>query len=194
MVWTRCLMRTAFIFLVMMTMLADRSNADIQIFWIPVGGGEVNDRVYELQSDGGRLYATTKRGFAVSDDNGATWRTTEFERGVSAFTVHGNTIYVGSSRDAGMFRSDDRGETWKRINNGLRLFEYADGGTYYGWIKQILVTRSGAVIAVMRGPIYISYDQGETWLDVTLEWIVPAESALDDYLSYNDAQLLEFDG
>ncbi len=196
MVWTRRFIRTAFIFLVMMTMLADQSNADIQTIWIPVGGAEVNNRVYRLQSDGRRLYGATERGLEVSDDNGATWtwRTTEFERGVSAFTVHGNTIYVGSYRDVGMLRSDDRGETWKPINNGLRLFEYADGGTYYGWIKQILVTRSGAVIAVMRGPIYISYDRGETWLDVTLEWIVPAEGALDDYLSYNDAQLLEFDG
>lgn len=181
---------TATLFLAIST-----AGADIQIVWIPVGGTEVNGRVYELQSDGHRLYATTERGLAVSDDNGATWRTIGFfEDGVSAFTVHGNTIYVGSYRDSGMFRSDDSGETWKPINNGFRLFEDSDGRAYYGWIKQILVTRSGSVITVMHGPIYISHDRGETWQDVTLEWIVPVEGALDHYLSYNDAKLLEFDG
>ena len=197
MVWTQRLMRTAFIFLVMMTVLADQSNADIQIVWIPVGDAEVNDGVYILQSDGHRLYGAIEYGLVVSDDNGATWRTIGFfEDGVSAFTIHGNTIYVGSLRDAGMFRSDDGGETWKPINNGLRLFEDSDGDTYYGWIKQILVTRSGSIITVMHGPIYISHDRGETWQDVTQEWYVPApvEGAADYYLVYNDAQLLEFDG
>ena len=194
MVWPRCLMRTAFIFLVMMTVLADQSNADIQIVWIPVGGAEVNDRVYRLQSDGRRLYASTKHGLVFSDDNGATWRTTGFEDFVNAFAVHGNTIYVASWSDVGMFRSDDRGETWKPINNGFRLFEYADGGTYYGSIKQILVTRSGAVIAVMNFPIYKSDDRGETWQDVSQEWYVPVDEGLDRNIAYANAQLLEFDG
>ena len=40
MIWTQTFMRTAFIFLVMMTVLADQSDADIQIVWIPVGGAE----------------------------------------------------------------------------------------------------------------------------------------------------------
>ena len=173
------------------------AHADVQTLWIPVEGTEANDEVYILQSDGRRLYGAAERGVVVSDDSGATWRTIGFfEHGVSAFTVHGNTIYVGSLRDAGMFRSDDRGETWKPINNGLRLFEYADGGTYYGWIKQILVTNSGSVITVMHGPIYISHDRGETWQDITQEWYAPApvEGAADYYLSYNEAKLLEFDG
>ena len=198
MVWTRRLIRTAFIFLVMMTMLADQSNADIQVVWIPVGGAEVNDGVYIIQSDGHRIYGTKERGLVVSDDNGATWRTVGFfEHGVSAFTVHGNTIYVGSLRDAGIFRSDDRGETWKPINNGLRLFEDSDGDTVYGWIKQILVTRSGSVITVTHGPIYISHNRGETWQDVTLEWFVPggdAITAIDLHFTTPNVKLIEFDG
>ena len=184
-------------FIASMFLAISIARADIQTLWIPVGGAEVNGRVYELQSVGRRLYATTEHGLAVPDDNGATWRTIGFfEHGVSAFTVHGNTIYVGSLREAGTFRSDDSGETWKPINNGLRLFEYADGGTYYGWIKQILVTRSGSVITVMHGPIYLSDDRGETWQDVTQERYVPApvEGAADYYLVYNQAKLLEFDG
>ena len=50
-----------------------------------------------------------------------------FEDYVNAFAVHGNTIYVASLSDVGMFRSGDRGETWKPINNGFRLFEDSDG-------------------------------------------------------------------
>lgn len=38
-------MRTAFIFLAMVTMLADRSNTDIQIVWISVGGPDLNDPI-----------------------------------------------------------------------------------------------------------------------------------------------------
>ena len=182
-------------FIASMFLAISIARADIQTLWIPVGGAEVNGRVYELQSVGRRLYATTEHGLAVPDDNGATWRTIGFfEHGVSAFTVHGNTIYVGLNRDAGMFRSDDRGESWKPINNGLRPFEDADGRIYYGWIKQILVTRSGSVIIVMHVPIFISHDRGETWQDLSQKWYVPVEDALDHYLVYNDAKLLEFDG
>ena len=170
------------------------AHAEIQTIWIPVGGTEVNDRVYRLQSDGRRLYAATKRGLVFSDDKGATWRMTGFEDFVNAFAVHGNTIYVASWSDVGMFRSDDRGETWKPINNGFRLFEYADGGTYYGSIKQILFTRSGVVIAVMNFPIYKSDDRGETWQDVSQEWYVPVDEGLDRNIAYANAQLLEFDG
>ena len=160
-------MRYLILIVALLSLLTD-ARADIQVVWIPVDGTEVDDPVYELKSDGDRLYGAAERGVVVSDDNGGTWRTTKFERGVSALTIHGDTIYVGLNRDAGMFRSDDRGESWKPINNGLRPFEDADGRIYYGWIKQILVTRSGGVITVMHGPIYSSHDRGETWQDVSM--------------------------
>ena len=182
--------------LVVSMLLVSLARADIQTLWIPVFTPEAGDRVHTLISDGDRIYAGSWSGIVFSDDNGNTWRQTGFQHGVGAMAVDGDTIYAGEGWEHGIFRSDDRGETWKPINNGLRLF-YRDAAdtapTVYGSLRQILITRSGTVIAVMDGHTDIRRP-GRTWQDVSLEWYVPVEDALDDYLIYNEAKLLEFDG
>ena len=68
----RRLMRTAFIFLVTMTMLANESDAVIRTLWVPLVGTETFERVYLLETDGCRLYAGTKYGLYISMDHGFT--------------------------------------------------------------------------------------------------------------------------
>ena len=196
MVSDRCLVPTAFVFLVIMTMLSDQLDAEIQTVRIPVFNPERGGQVDVLVSDGGSLYASPDRGLVFSDDNGVTWHPTDFNDYVTAIAVHGNTIYVGAHRARGIFRSDDRGETWKPINNGLRLFDDSEGRSIYGFVHQIFVTRSGAVIAVMSRASYISDDRGETWQHLTLEWDYPPYDPLvcSYHFSYSTSRLLEFDG
>ena len=176
------------------------ARADIQTLWIPVFTPETGDRVHTLVSDGDRIYAGAGSGIVFSDDNGNTWRQTGFQHGVGAMAVDGDTIYAGEGWEHGIFRSDDRGETWKPTNNGLRLF-YRDAAdtapTVYGSLRQILITRSGTVIAVMYGAIQTSDIRGEPWQDVTLEWFVPggdAITAIDLHFTTGDVKLIEFDG
>jgi len=69
MVCIRRLMRTAFIFLVAMTMLADESDAEIRVEWIHIDGTETMG-LGVLETDGLRLYTSTKDGVYLSDDDG----------------------------------------------------------------------------------------------------------------------------
>ena len=59
MIWTRRLMRTAFIFLVTMTMLANESESNIRAEWTQLTVGQAMGRVNALETDGRRLYAGT---------------------------------------------------------------------------------------------------------------------------------------
>ena len=168
MVWIRCLMRTAFIFLVTMTMLTSESDTNIRTLWLPLTGKEPLERAYSLETDGRRLYAGTRDGLYVSRDNGNTWHSTGLNHGCWAIAITQNSAYAGTTID-GVLRSDDRGETWMSINNGLPVAEKHG----YPGVAQILVTSSGTVIAVMHYQgTYTSTDRGETWRDVSAEWKV----------------------
>ncbi|MDE0300656.1 MAG: sialidase family protein [Candidatus Poribacteria bacterium] len=193
MIWTRRLMRTAFIFFVTMTAPTYESNADIRTDWIRIYDTEAMRRVTELETDGRRLYAGTKEGLHISDDDGYTWRLTLDVEHCIAITSHQNTVYAGTYYD-GVFRSENHGVTWKPINNGFRKFDWREGESSYGNIKQILAIGDGTVITTVRPHTYTSADRGETWQDVSEEWKVRQWEA-PDWIFGRDIDLMaEFDG
>ena len=63
--WIRCLMRTAFIFLVMMTLLARESNGDAET-WIKLFEGMNREWVSVLEAGEDRLYAGTSERILIS--------------------------------------------------------------------------------------------------------------------------------
>ena len=134
MIWTRRLMRTAFIFLVTMTMLANESESNIRTVWIPLDSGEPKSWADTLKSDGARLYAGTRDGLYVSLDNGYTWRSTDLTDDIGTIAISTDAVYAttyGTGR--GVYRSDDRGETWKPINNAMptiTIVRAKDGSEY----------------------------------------------------------------
>ena len=139
-------------------------------------------------------------GLYISLDNAHTWRPTPIEF-VELIAIDRNTVYVsgGSNRNHCLFRSDDRGNTWKPINNGIRRRIFKDGRdeiALYPEVQHILVTRSGTVIAVMYRRVYTSADRGETWHNVTDEWVYHRDHlGLDDLrIGFEIDSMTEFDG
>ena len=173
---------------------------DAHADWEHIPGTEVVGSVGLLESDGLRLYAIGDTGFYLSVDGGYTWRRREVGRGIEDFYITaigsgGGIVYVGTS-DHGVIRSDDGGNTWKHINDGLHIFDHPQWGPHYGKVEQILVTDSGMVINVgyHRGT-HISDDRGETWRNVLKEWKAPQGPGLVDW-AFGDGiwSMTEFDG
>ena len=109
--------------------------------------------------------------FFVSEDGGNSWFPTSFNDPVSTLTVNRDTIYVGTWGQ-GVFRSDDAGLTWKSIRNGLRFHEFEDGTRHYGEVHRILITDNNIINVMYHNGTYTSTDRGETWHDISKEWLV----------------------
>lgn len=137
--------------------------------WLQLNDGLVMGQVYALAIHESRLYAGSSSGVFVSEDGGNSWSLTSLDHAVSTLTVDGDTIYAGVWGE-GVFRSDDAGLTWKPIRNGLR-FEEHDGEIYYGNVRQILVTDNNIINVMYHNGTYTSTDRGETWHDISTEWM-----------------------
>ena len=198
MIWTQIFMRTAFIFLITMTVLANESDANIRAEWTQLTVGQPTDRVRVLETDGFRLYAAAgiraESGLYISRDNGYTWNPTELNHSVNTIAIDQNTLYAGGDSH-GVFRSDNLGDTWKPINNGIRTINVNNGEIRLPYIEQILVTSSGTVVAVgYHSGTHTSTDRGDTWDDVTLEWKVGQRVAPDWIIGDSIWSMIEFDG
>ncbi len=198
MIWTQIFMRTAVIFLVTMTMPANESDANIHAEWTQLTVGQPMDRVRVLETDGFRLYAAAgiraESGLYISRDNGYTWNPTELNHSVNTIAIDQNTLYAGGDSH-GVFRSDNLGDTWKPINNGIRTINVDNGEIRLPYIKQILVISSGTVVAVgYHSGTHISTDRGDTWDDVTLAWKVGQRVAPDWIIGDSIWSMTEFDG
>ena len=176
---------------------APDAHAGIRVEWIHIDGTETMG-LGVLETDGRRLYTSTKDGVYLSDDDGYTWRPTELEHSTMAIAISRNAVYAGTN-NRGVFRSDSRGVTWNPINNGIRPWEAEpDKEIRYPRIETILVTRSGAVITVMyHQGTYTSTDRGDTWHDVIDNWILPGnrEQGFPDFhIATGIWSMTEFDG
>ena len=137
--------------------------------WIQLDDGVGIDGVYTLAAHESRLYAGSHNGVFVSADGGNNWSPTAFNNPVSTLTVDGDTVYAGTWYQ-GVFRSDDAGLTWKPIRDGLR-FQVVDGERYYGEARRILITDNNIINVMYHRGTYTSTDRGETWHDVSTEWM-----------------------
>ena len=200
MIWTRRLMRTAFIFLVTMTMLENESESNIRTVWILLDSGGPKSWADTLKSDGPRLYAGTENGVYISLDNGYTSRSTNLNHWITTIAISEDAVYAAEG-SSGVFRSDNHGDTWNPKNNGLHETNdetIKTGEIRIPHIRQILPTRSGMIIAVgYHSGTYISNDRGETWHNPFGEWMYPGPKGptVPDW-SFSDSifSMTEFDG
>ena len=170
--------------------------------WEHIPGTEVIGRVHLLNSDGDRLYAVGNTGFYLSFDDGYTWRRRVIGRGIEDFYITAigsgdGAVYVGT-REHGVFRSDNGGNTWVHINEGLHIFDDPTWGPRHGEVRQILVTSSGMVINVAyHQGTHISQNRGDTWHSVYDEWIYSRNKerkTRDWHIGGGIFAMTEFDG
>ena len=97
--------------------------------WTPANTGLQHKDKYDsiavsaLAQKGDILYAGTNAGVYVSPNGGDTWHyITGLQKYVRAVVNIGERIYVGTARD-GVWYSDDSGESWMPINDGLENLE-----------------------------------------------------------------------
>ena len=190
MIWTQTFMRTAFVFSLMMTILASESDATIRAEWTKLTDRQPMDRVRVLETDGHILYAGASSGLYISPDDGYTWWRSpiEVKSGYETIAISRDALYVGA-RTQGVFRSNDRGGRWKPVNKGFHVQHWEDGEISYLPVHDILITSSGTVITAMWGAAYTSVDRGETWHDLSDEWRFGWGSISDDI-----EWITEFDG
>ncbi len=132
----------------------------------------------------GRLYATTGVGFHRSDDSGAHWR--HIEEGLDrSYTVpfavseRPGRVYTaaaaspppgwGQGANAAIYRSDDSGEHWARLERGLPA-------RFDAMVRHMVVGEGGAIYAAAGSQLFASRDEGESWALVTAD--LPAIRAL----------------
>ena len=76
---------------------------------------------------------------------------------ISCLACKGSNIFVGlnGSRDGGVYRSSDNGNSWKQINNGLTRLRVDD-----------LVVKDNILFTSTDCGVYKSNDKGESWIRV----------------------------
>jgi photosystem II stability/assembly factor-like uncharacterized protein len=139
------------------------------------GMGVMRAPVVQDLDDPRRLYAgTTKAGFFVSDDQGASWQ--EMNQGIRykdvwSIAQHPQTraLWAGTS-PADVFRSDDRGETWQECEQ-LHTLRSTKGWTgpvppHVSRMKSIGLDASDPTAiygAIEEGWAVRSLDSGQSW-------------------------------
>lgn len=178
------------VFLIISIGTTSAEAQDLELDWLRIESGIPIDWVYvsAFEITEHRIYVAAASGIFFSENDGDTWSRTHFERDagitVEAFAISENTIYVGTGR-TGVFRSDDMGETWKPINNGIR-FQEIDGEIVYSPVYDILIDGDTVINVMYSNGTYISTDRGETWQNVSGDWIYGASlkslTTFDGYL------------
>ena len=154
----------------LMLTLSNCAHARIQAEWELLRADEELHWETSLETDEYRLYLGHWEGLYISVDHGYTWRLTLPDRAIRSIAFGPNTVYAGTHYH-GLFRSDTRGNTWQPKNDGFALVDNPHLLGKYSTIEQILVTRSGTVIAnKYHSGVYISTNRGESWHDIYEDW------------------------
>jgi len=122
--------------------------------------------------DGTRLYATTGRGFYRSDDGGEHWRhlMTGLDRRYTVPLVASRQrpgrLYTAAAAgpppgwrqgaNAALYRSDDGGEHWLRLGQGLPP-------QFDAMVRQVAVDAAETVYIAAGHELFGSHDTGESW-------------------------------
>jgi photosystem II stability/assembly factor-like uncharacterized protein len=119
-----------------------------------------------------RLYATTGRGFYRSDDGGRHWRhlmsglDRPYTVPLAASRQQPGRLYTAAAAtpppgwrqgaNASLYRSDDGGEDWVRLDHGLP-------SPFAVMVRQIAVDDTETVYIAAGHELFVSYDEGDSW-------------------------------
>lgn len=111
------------------------------------------------------VFVGAESGIFCSKNGGRSWREVGFPidlAPVISLTVspnypHSGILFVGTE-SCGLFRSDDWGNSWKRLGNDI----------IRGAVNAIVLpddSNSSQIVALLNTTIVVSYDGGKTWSD-----------------------------
>jgi photosystem II stability/assembly factor-like uncharacterized protein len=122
--------------------------------------------------EGTRLYATTGQGFYRSDDNGHHWRhmmsgldrrytvplVASRQRSSRLYTAAAATPPPGwrQGANAALYRSDDGGEHWMRLDHGLP-------SPFDVMVRHIAVDDTETLYIAAGREVFVSHDEGDSW-------------------------------
>ena len=107
-------------------------------------------RISSLLTFKGKIYAATRRGIFLSDDDGISWKSSLVQHADNCVLgASENRIFAGNS-DYGLYVSDDQGKNW--------TYFPAIGGN----VRAIAARDSFLVLGTWHG-MYYSEDEGHTW-------------------------------
>lgn len=115
----------------------------------PARGGPVS----VVSVSGRRLFARVGRSLFVSTNSGKDWKSLGLENEwVTSVVVDGKDIFVGTNSD-GVYRSDNRGLTWRTVNDGTMK-----AGVFH------LASDNTGIYAGAKGfGVYKSTNGGQSW-------------------------------
>lgn len=126
------------------------------------------------------IFAGTQDGPYRSGDGGTTWTRPDFprDRQVWSITVHPTNpgvIYAGTS-PGGVFRSEDGGDTWRRLPNAVQPERLKMGFACRVMRLAIVPGRPDEIYAALEvGGAMRSLDGGESWTDCSDDLVALAE-------------------
>lgn len=124
-------------------------------------------------TDGVHLYATTGAGFHRSDDGGHHWQriiegmdrryavplVASPKRPKRLYTAAAATPPPGWAKggaNAALYRSDDGGDRWIRLEQGLPP-------QFNAMVRSLALDEAGGVYAAAGNELFASFDEGDTW-------------------------------
>jgi photosystem II stability/assembly factor-like uncharacterized protein len=123
---------------------------------VMVPGGQIDERIHDLNASGNTWYAATAKGIYSSSDQGATWQggpvlgQPEFRS-----VVVSGPVVVASERTA-LVMSNDEGKTWQPLAMPQKLT----------WLQSAAVTDTGSLWLGGREGVFYSDDHGQNWSEM----------------------------
>jgi len=152
--------------------------------WVTVDVGSVDGQYITdlLFVDWRNVFAATDDGYIYkSQDGGASWSAVYTTGAVDINKMSGmsdGTIWAVGNSDL-ILMSNDYGESWTTVDGPLTASEDA---------KSVHVTPDGTVyIGYSRGAMYGSYDDGHSWVPLSLQGVTP--TAVVDIKGWGDSNL-----
>lgn len=132
--------------------------------WMPSGEGLANDQIASMTAGpDGSIYVGTGAGVFVSRDGGRHWDTAN--KGLEIVLVRSivatpsGSLFIGTAGN-GLLRSHDNGQSWQRLDRGLRN----QGGLKENFIRTLNLSANGTLYAgTFDGGVFASTDMAQTW-------------------------------
>jgi ligand-binding sensor domain-containing protein len=119
--------------------------------------GDIGDRIHQfVKNSTGDIFVATSRGLLHSWTDGMIWAKTSLTRHVRSLAINSKGEIFAGTKDKGIFRSSNNGQTWSEVNKGLKKKS----------VLSLAIAFNDHIYAGVEGKgIFRSTDNGESWTE-----------------------------